>query len=388
MIDFISFVIDRREEIFLLLIEHIQLTAVSVSIAILIGVPVGILISRYKQIHKPVMGAVNIMQAIPSMAVLGFLIPFLGIGRVPAIFMVVLYSLMPIIKNTATGILNINKETLETAKAIGMTKLQILGRVQFPIALPVIMAGIRISAVTSVGLMTLASFIGAGGLGYLIYSGVQMVNSYMILAGALPACMLALFMDFFFSKIEKAVTPISLRLGSTLPDSKEKLLHLKKKQKIFLSVVASMMSLLILFVAFSSRISEEKVVTITSKTYPEQVLVGNMVADIIEDKTDITVIRKLNMGGTQICFEAIVSGEVDMQVDYTGTMFTSILKQGLSQDAQFIYDTIKSMYSDDYGLAVLDELGFNNTFALAVRQDTSVKFNLETISNVQLFQIN
>jgi osmoprotectant transport system permease protein len=148
-----------------------------------------------------------VIQAVPSIALLGFLVPFLGIGEKPAVFMVVVYSLLPSIKNTATGLAGINPQTLEAARGIGMTRFQVLAKVKFPLALPVIMAGIRISAVTSVGLVTLAALIGASGLGYLIYSGIRTINNFLILAGAIPACILALLVDFVTGLIEKAVTP-------------------------------------------------------------------------------------------------------------------------------------------------------------------------------------
>jgi len=193
------------------LLEHIQLTLFSIGVAILVGVPLGILVSYIKPFRKPILGCANVIQAIPSIAILGFLVPFLGIGEKPAIFMVVLYSLLPIIKNTATGLSNINQEMIESAKGIGMTKFQILARVKLPLALPVIMAGIRISAVTSVGLVTISAFIGAGGLGYLIYSGIRTVNTHLIVAGALPACILALLVDLLISIVEKLVTPVCYR---------------------------------------------------------------------------------------------------------------------------------------------------------------------------------
>ena len=187
--------------------EHIQITMTAIGIAVAIGVPLGILISYILQLKKPVLGFANVMQAIPSMALLGFLVPFLGIGRRPAVFMVVVYSLLPIIKNTATGLANINADTLEAARGIGMTQFQILVRVKIPLALPVILAGIRISAVTSVGLVTLAAFIGAGGLGDIIFSGIRTLNTNLILSGAIPACILALTVDWVGGFIEKLVTP-------------------------------------------------------------------------------------------------------------------------------------------------------------------------------------
>ena len=195
------------DDILLRGLQHIQITLLAIAIAIAIGVPLGVLISYIKPFKKPVLGFANVVQAIPSIAILGFLVPFLGIGEKPAIFMVVLYSLLPIIKNTATGLSNISNETLEAAKGIGMTRFQILFKIRIPLALPVIMAGVRISAVTSVGLVTIAAFIGAGGLGYLIYSGIRTVNSNQILAGAIPACVLALAVDWLGAVIEKLTTP-------------------------------------------------------------------------------------------------------------------------------------------------------------------------------------
>ncbi len=169
----VQYLIENQTQILSLLIEHIKLTAISVGVAILIGVPLGIFISYAVKASKPILCLANIIQAIPSMALLGFMIPFLGIGTVPAIVAVVLYSLLPIIKNTYTGIENINQQTLEAAKGIGLTTFQVLTKVQIPLALPVIMAGVRIASVTAVGLMTMAAFIGAGGLGYLVFWGLE-----------------------------------------------------------------------------------------------------------------------------------------------------------------------------------------------------------------------
>ena len=210
----LAYVQDQQQYIGLLLLSHIQLTLLSVAIAVCIGVPLGIYISERERLLRPVMGFANLAQAIPSLALLGFLVPYMGIGAVTAVAMVVLYSLLPILKNTCTGLRNISADTLEAAKGIGMTDMQVLFKVRLPLALPVIMAGIRISSVTAVGLMTIAAYIGAGGLGTLVISGIQTDNPNMILAGAIPACCLALLMDFLMSKVETAVTPVSLRPAS------------------------------------------------------------------------------------------------------------------------------------------------------------------------------
>jgi len=209
--DLFIFITQNSSMILERLFQHIQITLYAISIAIAIGVPLGILISYIQPFKKPILGFANVVQAIPSIALLGFLVPILGIGEKPAIFMVVVYSLLPIIKNTSTGLASINQDTVEAAKGIGMTEFQILMRVKLPLALPVIMAGIRISAVTSVGLVTLAAFIGAGGLGYIIYSGIRTVNNNLILAGAIPACILALVVDWLGSFVEKLVTPVCFK---------------------------------------------------------------------------------------------------------------------------------------------------------------------------------
>ena len=171
-----------------LLVSHIRLSIISVAAAIINAALDCILISDKVKVQKPVLGLANVVQAIPSLAILGFLVPYMGIGENTAVFMVVLYSLLPILKNTCAGLGNINAETIEAAKGIGMTRRQVLFKVKLPLALPVIMAGIRISSVTAVGLMTIAAYIGAGGLGTLVISGIQTDNASMILAGAIPAC--------------------------------------------------------------------------------------------------------------------------------------------------------------------------------------------------------
>lgn len=211
LLDFFSFFSSRKEEIIKLIFQHIELTLLAVFIAVLIGVPLGILIAKVKKLSKPIIGIANVVQAIPSLALLGFLIPALGIGSNPAIVMVVLYSLLPIVKNSYIGLIGIDSNILEAAEGMGMTKNQILMKVQIPLAMPIIMGGIRIAAVTAVGLMTIAAFIGAGGLGYMVFSGVQTVNNSMILSGAIPACILALLIDFIIGKLEKKVVPKGIR---------------------------------------------------------------------------------------------------------------------------------------------------------------------------------
>ena len=234
------------------------------------------------------------------MALLGLAIPLLGIGTLPAVVMVIIYSLLPIIKNTYTGIASIDPEMVEAAKGIGLTKWQVLQKVKLPMALPVIMAGVRISAVTAVGLMTMAAFIGAGGLGYLVFSGIRTVNNLQILAGAIPACLLALVVDFLMGLVEKLVTPISLQ--KAFGKSKEELKRKRRRQKVVLAVAGALIVVLVGNTVIGNMKQEEKTITVGSKDFTEQLILCNMYADIIEHDTDINVVRQLNLGGSQVCF--------------------------------------------------------------------------------------
>lgn len=377
---FMNYIIQNKDQILSLTIEHIKLTAIAVGLAILIGVPLGILISYAKKLNKPVLGIANVIQAIPSMALLGFTIPFLGIGTLPAIVMVVLYSLLPIIKNTYTGIQNINPETIEVSKGIGLTKLQILTKVQIPLALPVIMAGIRISSVTAVGLMTMAAFIGGGGLGFLVFSGIRTVNNYQILAGAIPACILALFVDYLVGLVEKLVTPISLQITA---GSKEKRMKKRKMQKIILSITATLIIIAFVIPSIGNMSKSNKVIRIGSKDFTEQLVLANMFSDLIEEKTDITVKRELNLGGTQVCFSALRSGNIDLYFDYSGTAYGDTLKYPLNTDMEEVYNTVKKDFKEQYHIGVLKQMGFNNTYVVAVRKETAEQYNLKSVSDLK-----
>ena len=373
MADFYNYLSANYEQILNLLWQHIYLSVISVSIAVLIGIPLGILISREPKLSKPIIGTTNVIQAVPSLALLGFLIPFIGIGSAPAIVMVVLYSLLPIIKNTYTGLTNIDSDILEAAKGIGLTKSQTMKKVQLPLAFPMIMAGIRISAVTAVGLMTIAAFVGAGGLGYLVFSGVQTVDNYMILAGAIPACILALLIDFIVGKLETSFSYTNKQKSSS-----------KVSKKVKKLVIGFASLIIVAGGAFTvySKVNEEDKIIIGSKNFSEQLILGNMLADLVESKTDIEVERKLNLGGTQVAFSALNSGDIDVYVEYTGTGLVNILNQPAHSDSDKVYDYVKKEFKQKYGIDILKPLGFNNTYAIALRQDTAKQFNLNTISDL------
>ena len=185
------------------LLQHIGLTFISLLIAVVIGVPLGIFIARRKKFAGPVLGFTGILQTIPSIALLGFMIPLLGIGPKPAIVALLLYALLPIVRNTFTGITGVDETIIESARGMGMSYPQILIKVELPLSMPVILAGIRTATVINVGVATLASYIGAGGLGEFIFGGIALNNTNMILAGAIPAALLAILFDYILSKVQK-----------------------------------------------------------------------------------------------------------------------------------------------------------------------------------------
>lgn len=361
--------------------EHIMLTTIAVGLAVLIGVPLGILISYFRKASDTVLGGANVVQAIPSMALLGLAIPLLGIGSLPAVVIVILYSLLPIIKNTYTGITSIDKDTLESAKAIGLTRVQILVKIRIPLALPIIMAGVRISSVTAVGLMTMAAFIGAGGLGFLIFSGISTTNNGQILAGAIPAAILALIVDYIFGLVEKLVTPVSIQ--STGSITKEMVRKSRKTQKVILGMVAALLA--VMFVSnwignFDNK--SDKTITIGGKDYTEQFVVVHLMSDMIEARTDIKVIRKDNLGGTQVLFGATKSGDVDMYLEYTGTIYGDTLGYSPNSDMIEVYNVSKNDLKEQFDIDLLKQFNFNNTYVLAVRPETAEEYNLSTVSDL------
>ncbi|GAK40532.1 proline/glycine betaine ABC transporter permease protein [Paenibacillus sp. TCA20] len=202
----------RSEDVLSGLLVHIQLVVISMLIAAVVGITLGIIITRVKFLKGVTLGTAGILQTIPSLAMLGFMIPFFGIGMNTAIVALFLYSLLPIIRNTYTGITDVDPAVIEAARGMGMTDMQILFRVQLPLALSVMMAGIRTATVINVGTATLAAFIGAGGLGEFIFLGIQRNIDALTLLGAIPAALLALIIDYVLGLVEKGTTPKGLKV--------------------------------------------------------------------------------------------------------------------------------------------------------------------------------
>jgi osmoprotectant transport system permease protein len=206
----LNFLFRHRSEVAELVLEHVWLVGVSTLLAVVVGLPLGVLLTRRPWLHKPILGSANVMQTVPSLALFGLLIPVPWLGERAdrlVIFALTLYALLPIIRNTYAGLTGVDAAVVEAGRGMGMTDRQLLFQVQLPLALGVIIAGVRVATVISVGVATIAAAVGAGGLGEYIFRGLAMVNNQLILAGAIPAAALALVADISLGLIEKGLRP-------------------------------------------------------------------------------------------------------------------------------------------------------------------------------------
>jgi osmoprotectant transport system permease protein len=354
--------------------EHLILVTIAIAVASLIGIPLGILITRKPKLAQPILGLANAIQTIPSLAIFGFLIavPFFGgIGKIPAIIALTLYALLPLIRNTYTGITSVDPAIREAGRGMGMTDRQLLMMVEIPLALGVILAGVRVATVICVGIATIASAIGGGGLGVFIFRGIATVDNQLILAGAIPAAAIALTFDFVLGWLEKLFN-----------QNKQK--HIFNRQFAFRLGILTLLIVGSLAIAYRSNLllamSNEKII-IGSKDFTEQVILGELLAQQIEAQTEIKVDRRLNLGGTFICHEAVKAGKIDGYVEYTGTAFTSILKEKPITAPQAVYQQVKQRYEEEFQLEVMQSLGFQNTFAMVIRREDADHLGIKTLSD-------
>ncbi|PIF46654.1 osmoprotectant transport system permease protein [Chryseobacterium sp. 52] len=510
-----QFIIEQQEKLFTQILQHLGLTFLSLLLAIIVGVPLGILIARKRKLSNPVLGIAGILQTIPSIALLGFMIPAFGIGAKPAIVALLIYALLPIIRNTYTGITGVEPAVIEAAKAMGMNRSQLLFKVELPLAMPVIIAGIRTAAVINVGVATLASFVAAGGLGEFIFGGISLNNTNMILAGAIPAALLAIVLDQTIAMIQKSgyrlfqklkyIVPVLLIIigaAYVLSSTSEKKLKagftpefmgrqdgdlglrsvyglnvnpvvvndaimykaayekdldlisgystdgrikafdlyvLEDDKKIFPPYFAAPIiktktlekfpeleeTLNLLAGKFNdsimtdlnyqsdylhqtpekiaknfliknklyknSRNGSSKTVRIGSKIFGEQYILTEMYKMLIEGYTDYKVETKTGLGGTKICFDALVNDAIDFYPEYTGTGLLVLLKptektiKNVTLIAEKTYSYVNSEFEKQYGIQWLKPLGFNNSYALMMRRKQSEALHIKTISDLKKY---
>ncbi len=365
---------ELSSEILLRTGEHLVLVLIAMGSAIAIGIPLGILISRKPRLAKPILGFANTLQTIPSLAIFGFLItvPLLGgIGRTPAIVALTLYALLPLIRNTYTGIKQVDPDLIEAGLSLGLTPRQVLWHIELPIALTVILAGVRVATVICVGIATIAAAIGAGGLGVFIFRGISTVNNQLILAGAIPSALIALIADWGIGWLENRFT----RRVVYKPWSRQKRL-------IVLGITGFLLfsAIAIFHQNLNTANKTGGEIIIGSKNFTEQVILGEILAQQIENNTNLKVNRSFNLGGTFICHEAVKAGKIAGYVEYTGTALTAILKDKVTNNAQTVYQQVKDAYQQQFNLTVMPSLGFENTFAIVIRQADADRFQIQTLS--------
>ena len=498
-------------------ITHIGLTFIALLIAIIIALPLGVLIAHKRKLSGIVLGFAGVLQTIPSIALLGFLIPLLGIGALPAIAALFLYALLPIIRNTYTGIKEVDASVVDAAKGMGMTSQQVLLKVQLPLAMPFILAGIRTATVINVGVATLAAYIAAGGLGEFIFGGIALNNTNMILAGAIPAALLAILFDFLLSLLQKVqirklhkaawAFPLALLLLSSfyiIPASDKRLLagftpefmgredgYLGLRSKYDLNIRNVVISDAIMYKAayekkldvisgystdgrlkaydlvtlkddkgifppyyaapvvrsevlqkfpelgaslnlLSGKINDsimtelnyrvdflkqlpEKVardfllskglykkpengqkatIRLGSKIFGEQYILINMYKMLIEGYTNLKTETKTGLGGTKICFDALVNNQIDLYPEYTGTGLLVLLHPSKNKVASLVsnrdsvYQYVKREFARQYNLTWLKPIGFNNAYALMMRRQQAEQLHIKIISDLKHYISN
>lgn len=348
--------------------QHVMLTLVATAMAIVIGVPLGILAARRPRLGASLLAFANIAQTVPSLAMFGFLValPLIGgVGARSALLVLILYALLPVMRNTVVGIQGVDRAARDAGVAMGMTPRQLLVQVELPLAMPTIVAGVRVAAVVGVGAATIAAAIGAGGLGEYIFRGLSMTDPTVILAGAVPAALLALTVDAALGGLERAMTPGAAR-----------------QRRVTVRAIATGTIVLTLIVAGAFALTGRwgARVIIGSKNFTEQVILGELLAQAIERTTDLRVDRRLNLGGTFICDQALRSGAIDAYVEYTGTALTAIFHQPVSRDHEDVLARVAAAYAAS-DRTVLPPLGFNNTFAILIRAADAQRLHLTTISD-------
>lgn len=369
-------------ELLTLLRQHVWLVFISILIAVAIGIPTGILLTRKQSLRSPILGIANVMQTIPSLALFGFLIPLKyvgGIGARTAIVALVLYSLLPIIRNTVTGILGVDANVREAAVAMGMTGRQILWQVELPLAMSVIITGVRVAMVIAIGVATIAAAVGAGGLGVFIFRGIRQFDDNLLLAGAVPAALLALTADFGLGLVERHFSVTRRRRASTTA----------KRKIITVGAVTAIAVVAVTAVYVGSRDSrsdragsqgpQSAHLVVASKDFTESAILAEIMAQMLEAR-GVSVERKFELGGN-LPHDALLGNKIDLYPEYTGTAYTAILKHPPLTDPRAVYDQLKREYAEKFNLVVSEPLGFENTFAILVRGADARRLKLKTISD-------
>ena len=342
--------------------QHLQLSLLTLLLAVFLAVPLAVYLSTRKRASNWVLQVAGIFQTIPSMALLGLFIPIMGIGTLPALTALVIYAIFPILQNTITGLQGIDPSLEEAGVAFGMTKWERLKKFEIPLAMPVIMSGIRTAAVMIIGTATLAALIGAGGLGSFILLGIDRNNASLILIGALSSAFLAIAFNLLLKWMDKA-----------------------KLRTIFAAFAVMILGLGASYTPSLLSKPEKENLVIAGKLGPEPEILANMYKILIEENTDMTVTVKPNSGKTTFLFEALKKGDIAIYPEFTGTVTESLLKPApqVGHDPGAVYQAARDGIKRQDDLALLKPMAYQNTYAVAVPKKIAQEYGLKTISDLK-----
>ncbi|NBJ69917.1 MULTISPECIES: ABC transporter permease/substrate-binding protein [Clostridia] len=363
MNDFITVFQNRQGMLVETIWEHLQISLISLIIAISIAVPLGLILTRYPRVAEPIIGLTAILQTIPSLAVLAFLIPFFGIGTLPAVIALTAYGLLPILRNSYTGIKEVDQAYIEAATGMGMNSFKRLVKIELPIAMPVMMAGVRTSMVLIVGTTTLAALIGAGGLGEIILLGLDRgADVHLILLGAIPAALLAIVLDGILRGFER----------------------ISKKAGVKSLIAMLLIAVLIVVTPFIIQSDKQEDIVIGGKLGSEPAILMNMYKQLIEADTDLNVQLKPNLGKTAFVFNALEQGSIDIYPEFSGTAIVTHLEENAtSQKEKEVYQQAKEGMKEQFDMAYLKPMDYNNTYTIATTKEIAERYNLETMEDLK-----
>ena len=350
-----------------LVIEHLWISGAAIGIAIVLGGTAGVLIHRYEHAAAPTLGTVNFLYTIPSISMLGFLIPFFGIGNRSAIIALTIYALLPMVRATHTGLSQVQPSLREAAASLGGSELHVLTRVQIPLAMPIIMSGIRNMATMTIALAGIASFIGAGGLGVAIYRGITTNNPALTIAGSLLIAVLALVVDGVLGFAER-------RMAEPV-----------REREISRTAYASAAAAVLIAVSGVTYgfFGKADVVHIATKPMTEQLIMGEMLKLVIEHDTGLEARITAGVGGgTSNIHPGMESGAFDIYPEYTGTGWNMVLKEE-SKYGEELFPKLTEEYERRFRMRWMGMYGFNDTFGIAVRRDIAEQYDLHTYSDLR-----
>ena len=351
-----------------LVLEHLAISAIAIVIAIVVGGLFGLLISEKTRAAKPTLAVVNFLYTIPSISMLGFLIPLSGVGNATAVIALVIYALLPMVRSTYTGLTNVDPAIIEAARGMGSTDGQILRKIKLPLAKPVIMSGIRSMATMTVALAGIASFIGAGGLGVAIYRGITTNNAAMTIDGSLLCAILALLVDGALGFVEHRMQKSGAKARRT-----------NRRLTLGAMVTAAIAAIVL---AVRALMPTSATINIATKPMTEQYIMGNMLKDLIEQDTDLKVNLTTGVGGGTANIEpAMESGAYDLYPEYTGTGWNEVLNRTDAYD-ESRFDELNDAYGSKLGLTWVGMYGFNDTYGIVVRKEVADQYDLHTYSDL------